>query len=159
MFWSLFIVNPELVVSKLSVPEPAWLNHTVHSVVCVVALIELIITYRSRPTIIQCSILALAFISAYLSLLFYVGIYRHFWAYGILARLTAGHRVLFVFGVLVLYASLFGILRLLHRVSWNQKRINRFLFGFDLNQNKLRFSELALSLQMSSIKQDSQTAK
>ena len=148
MFWSLFAINPELVVSKKSVPEPHWLNHIVHSIVCIVALLELMITYRRRPSIISCLALAGLFISAYLSVLFYVGLYHQYWAYGILTRLTAAQRALFVFGVLVLYGTLFGILRLLHRICWSQKRVNRFLFGFDLVQNKLGFNESSIRLSM-----------
>lgn len=140
MFWALYVSSPTLVVSATSIPEPEWLNQTVHSLVSALVLVELLLTHHRRPPLLHSLPSMAGFVFSYLALLFYVGLCRDHWSYGVLAKLDTARRSLFVFAVVLLFLSLAGCLQLLHRLCWPTRRVQRFLYGFDPTHAKLHVS-------------------
>ncbi|XP_065214899.1 androgen-induced gene 1 protein-like [Planococcus citri] len=103
-FWVLMTIDRKLVMPKSFDPFfPSWLNHSVHTVVIIYALLELLTSYHRCSQTIYKQCVALWIVTIAYMIWCHVVYYKtNLWVYPILNELSFPFRMLFFLGCLLL---------------------------------------------------------
>lgn len=122
-FWSLMLVDRELVLPKALDPYfPWWLNHLMHTMIMVSAIIELVLAPRQYPKRSRGLGGLIAFMLVYLVWMHVIYFKSGIWVYPVMDVLTPSLRVAFFAVLLAFTTMLYFAGELLNNLVWGNKQ-------------------------------------
>ena len=118
-FWTLYAIDRELIF-PVGIEEwyPIWLNHTTHTIILPIVLIDNYLVDHNRRTQKNGLTLLLSVITVYGLWILYIGIARSHWVYPVLEVMNWSSRVAFIVGNLLLMNVFYLIGGLLYDMAW-----------------------------------------
>ncbi|XP_053561308.1 androgen-induced gene 1 protein [Bombina bombina] len=118
-FWSIYAFDRELVYPKaLDSIIPQWLNHSMHTFVLPLLLVELFVCSHQYPSKKKGLFTLSIFCFAYLSWILWIHHASGIWAYPILAKLDSVGLAIFFGASLILMVPLYCLGDFLTRLCW-----------------------------------------
>lgn len=125
-FWSLMFVDRELVLPKALDPYfPWWLNHLMHTVIMVSAIIEMLLTSRQYPKRSRGLGGLSAFMLVYLIWMHVVYYKSGIWVYPVMDVLTPPLRIVFFAVLLTFTMILYCAGEMLNNLVWGNEQTKK----------------------------------
>ncbi|XP_029467239.1 androgen-induced gene 1 protein-like isoform X2 [Rhinatrema bivittatum] len=119
-FWSIYAYDRELIYpEKMDAIIPQWLNHSMHTVVLPLLLLELFICFHQYPRKKKGLLGLASFSFVYLSWILWIKYVSGFWVYPILEKLDAVAMVVFFAACILILASLYHLGEFLTKLCWD----------------------------------------
>lgn len=121
MFWSLYAVNPELIMPAwVSKMVPNWLNHVSHTAPIAFVLVDTLLTCHHAPDRKIGSIVVVSLFLCYLGIIFGVRFLYGYWLYPIFERLNVDQITVLLVCAGVLFWFLYLIGDGLNMMLWGK---------------------------------------
>ena len=118
-FWSLYAIDRELIFPVgIEKWYPIWLNHTTHTIILPIVLIENYLVDHNRRNQKNGLTLLLAVIVTYGAWVLYLGIVTNHWVYPVLEVIGWPQRVAFIVGNLIIMNVFYLLGGLLYDMGW-----------------------------------------
>ena len=123
-FWAIYSIDRELIF-PVGVEKwyPTWLNHTTHSIILPIVLLENYLVDHNRRAQTKTLTLLLTVTLTYGIWVLYLGLAHNYWVYPVLEVLSMPFRLLFILGSLVLFFVLHIIGNILYDMAWKPAKI------------------------------------
>ncbi|XP_075217321.1 androgen-dependent TFPI-regulating protein-like [Lycorma delicatula] len=120
-FWGIWAIDRNLIFPKaLDLYLPPWINHSLHTVVFVFAVSEIIICHHKYPSFYHSSIGLAAFLATYTVCLFGTYFESGIWLYPFLKELNWTWRFLFFIGCFLFALLFMAIDKFISSLVWSK---------------------------------------
>jgi hypothetical protein len=121
-FWALMFVDRELVLPKALDPYfPLWLNHSMHTMIMVTSVLEMIVAPRQYPKRSRGLGILASFMLAYLVWIHVIYYKSGSWVYPVMEVLTTPLRILFFVVLLMFGTILYFVGESLNNIIWGNE--------------------------------------
>lgn len=118
-FWAIYFVDRELIFpTGIEKYYPIWLNHTTHTFVLPILLIENYLVSHNRSQQSNGLLILLSVVTAYLTWILYIGLTLNHWVYPILEVLTWPLRASFILGSGFLMIAFYYLGDVFYTTTW-----------------------------------------
>ena len=122
IFWALYALDRNLVFPpKMDEFYPLWSNHMLHTTCLVAQLIEMISTPHDYPSRTKGMLTSMGFAMVYLGWVLIIAYKANIWVYGVLQKLPAMGRIMFIAGCCILFGIMFIGGEALNSKIWSTK--------------------------------------